>query len=181
MQTRFFGTAVVGLIGAIIGSFSMMLYASSHFTNVAGPNHTLPALSAAPLTSGGSDQDRIISAVKRVEPSVVSLLVTVNGSRLVPLDPFSQLFGGGGPSVRRPIQERASGSGFVFSKSGLIVTNAHVVPKGVSNITVVFANGDRVPGHLYSSNPAVDLALVKVDGYAKLPPPVEFADSTKLA
>jgi len=180
MKTRFFGTAVVGLIGAIIGSFSMMLFASTHFTNVAGPNNSLPALSAAPLTSSGSDQDRIIAAVKHVEPSVVSLLVTVNGSRLVPLDPFSQLFGGGGPSVRQRVQERASGSGFVYSKSGLIVTNAHVVPKGVSNITVVFANGDREPGHLYSSNPGIDLALVKVDGYAKLPPPIDFADSAKL-
>ena len=44
----------------------------------------------------------------------------------------------------------------------------------------MFANGDRVPGHLYSSDPAADLALVKVDGYAKLPPPIEFADSSKL-
>jgi serine protease Do len=181
MKTRFFGTAVVGLIGAIIGSFSMMLFASTHFTNVAGPNNTLPALSAAPLASGESDQDRIIAAVKHVEPSVVSLLVTVNGSRVVPLDPFSQLFGGGGPSVRQRVQERASGSGFVYAKSGLIVTNAHVVPKGVSSITVVFANGDRVPGHLFSSNPAIDLALVKVDAYAKLPAPIEFADSTKLS
>jgi S1-C subfamily serine protease len=181
MKTRFFGTAVVGLIGAIIGSFSMMLYASTHFTNVAGPNNTPPALSAAPLTTSGSDQDRIVAAVKHVEPSVVSLLVTVNGTRLVPLDPFSQMFGGGGPSVRQRVQERASGSGFVYTKSGLIITNAHVVPRGVSQITVVFGNGDRVPGHLYSSNPAIDLALVKVDGYAKLPPPVEFADSTKLS
>jgi S1-C subfamily serine protease len=37
-----------------------------------------------------------------------------------------------------------------------------------------------VAGHLFSSNPAADLALVKVDGYAKMPPPVEFADSTKV-
>jgi serine protease Do len=37
-----------------------------------------------------------------------------------------------------------------------------------------------VKGRVFSSNPAIDLALVKVDGYAKLPPPVEFADSGKL-
>ncbi len=40
---RFFGTAVVGLVGAILGSFSMMLFASTHFTNVAGPGNTPPA------------------------------------------------------------------------------------------------------------------------------------------
>ena len=183
MKTRFFGTAVVGLIGAILGSFSMMLYASSHFTNVAGPGNTPPVVNAAPLpASGGSDQERIVNAVKRVEPSVVSLLVTVNGTRVVPADPLSQFFGGGGagPVTRQRFQERASGSGFVYRSNGLILTNAHVVPKGVSSIMVVFSNGDHVPGHLYSSNPGTDLALVKVDGYGKLPPPVEFGDSAKL-
>jgi serine protease Do len=182
-MNRFFGTAVVGLIGAILGSFSMMLFASTHFTNVAGPGNTPPVVSAAPLTSsGGSDQERIVNAVKRVEPSVVSLIVTVNGTRMVPADPFSQFFGGGGqgPVTQQKFQERASGSGFVYRSNGLILTNNHVVPKGVSKITVVFANGDHVAGHVWSQNPAVDLALVKVDNYAKLPPPVEFGDSSKL-
>jgi serine protease Do len=179
---RFFGMAIVGLIGAILGSFSMMLFASTHFTNVAGPGNTPPLVSAAALpVSGGSDQERIVNAVKRVEPSVVSLLVTVNGTRVVPSDPLQQFFGGGGgPGVPQRFQERASGSGFVYRSNGLILTNNHVVPKGVSKITVVFANGDHVPGHVYSQNPAVDLALVKVDNYAKLPPPVEFGDSSKL-
>ena len=181
-MNRFFGTAVVGLIGAILGSFSMMLFASTHFTNVAGPGNTPPVVEAAPLTnSGGSDQERIVNAVKRVEPSVVSLLVIVNGTRMVPADPFSQFFGGSqGPATPQRFQERASGSGFVYRSNGLILTNNHVVPKGVSKITVVFANGDHVAGHVYSQNPAVDLALVKVDNYAKLPPPVEFTDSSKL-
>jgi S1-C subfamily serine protease len=182
MKTRFFGTAVVGLIGAILGSFSMMLYASSHFANIAGPGSTPPIVNAAPLPeSGGSDQERIVNAVKRVEPSVVSLIVTVNGSRLVPADPFSQFFGGGqGPVTRQRFQERASGSGFVYRSNGLILTNAHVVPTGTTTITVVFSNGDHIPGHVYSSNPGTDLALVKVDNYAKLPPPLEFGDSSKL-
>jgi S1-C subfamily serine protease len=174
--------AIVGLIGAIIGSFSMMLYASTHFAGVAGPGNTPPIVNAAPLliTAGTTDQDRIINAVKRVEPSVVALQVVVNGTQVVPIDPLSQMFGGGGPVQRQQVIERASGSGFIYSRDGLIVTNAHVVPRGTSKITVVFANGDRVPGHLFSSNPAADLALVKVDAYAKLPPPVEFADSSKV-
>ncbi|MEO7039222.1 MAG: trypsin-like peptidase domain-containing protein [Candidatus Elarobacter sp.] len=176
------GTAIIGLIGAIIGSFSMMLYASTHFAGVAGPGNTPPVVNAAALTAGGTtDQERIINAVKRVEPSVVALQVVVNGTQYVPQDPLSQFFGGnGGPVIRQRVQERASGSGFVYSKDGLIVTNAHVVPKGTSKITVVFANTDRVTGHLYASNPAADLALIKVDGYAKLPPPVQFADSSKV-
>jgi len=191
MNSRLLGTAIIGLVGAVIGSFSMMLYASTHFAGVAGPDHQPPSLSAAPLYSGGSDQDRIISAVKRVEPSVVALVVTVNGQQVVPPDPFSQFFGGGnGPTAPRVqhFHAQASGSGFVFSRSGssgLIVTNAHVVspPRNigtVSKIDILFANGDRVPGHVYSANVGADLALVKIDNYGKIPPPVEIADSDKL-
>jgi S1-C subfamily serine protease len=182
MKSRFFGTLVVGLIGAIIGSFSMMIFASTHFANVAGPNNTPPNLSAAPLPAGGgSDQDRIISAVKRVTPSVVALNVVINGRVYVPADPFSAMLGG--PSVGRlqTIRQRASGSGFVINRDGMIVTNAHVVPAGTTSIEAVFFNGDHVKAHVFSRNPAADLALVKVDNYAKLPPPVELGDSDKLS
>ena len=47
-----------------------------------------------------------------------------------------------------PFHEQASGSGFVYSELGLILTNDHVV-HGASKIEVVFDNGDRVPGHIY--------------------------------
>jgi S1-C subfamily serine protease len=187
VKNRFLPTAIVGLVGAIVGSFSMMLYASTHFANVAGPGNSPPAVSAAPLASAGSDQDRIISAVKRVQPSVVALNVTVNGQQVVPTDPFAQFFGQQSPERVQRYRARASGSGFVYSRSGdggFIVTNAHVVrpPNGgnVSSIQVVFQNGDRQPGHVFSMNVGADLALVRVDGYGKMPPPVEIADSNKL-
>jgi S1-C subfamily serine protease len=130
MNSRLLGTLIVGLVGAIVGSFSMMLYASTHFAGVAGPNNQPPSLAAAPLGSGGDDEQRIISAVKRVEPSVVALNVTVNGQQVVPMDPFAQFFGGQSPQRIQHFRAQASGSGFVYSRSGssgLIVTNAHVV------------------------------------------------------
>ena len=101
MKSRVFGTAVVGLTGAIVGSFSMMLYASTHFAGVAGPGNNPPSVSAAPLPAGSSDQERIINAVKRVEPSVVALTVVLNGTRIVPADPFSAMFGGPSAALYR--------------------------------------------------------------------------------
>jgi len=175
-RSRVFPSLIIGLIGAVLGSFAMMVYASTHFATVAGPGNTPPALSAAPI-AGGSDQDRIIAAVKRVAPSVVALSVVVNERQFIPADPFG-LFGDQGRvrTFRRP----ASGSGFVYSKDGLIITNARVVPKGVTKIEVLFENGDRIPAKVYGRNVGADVALVKVDNYAKLPPPVEFANSSKL-
>jgi serine protease Do len=184
---RVLPTLIVGLAGAVIGSFSMMLYASTHFAGVAGPGNTPPSVNAAPMLTAGDDQSRIVSAVKRVAPSVVAINVTVNGQQVVPLDPFAQFFGQQGPERVQRFRARASGSGFVYSRTGdggMIVTNAHVVrpPSGssVSSIQVVFQNGDRVPGHVFASNIGADLALVKVDSYTKVPPPVEIADSSKL-
>ncbi len=186
-KMRILPALIVGLVGAIIGSFSMMLFASTHFAGVAGPGNTPPSVVAAPLTSGGSDQDRIISAVKRVAPSVVALNVSVNGQQVVPTDPFAQFFGQqSAPRIQR-YKARASGSGFVYSRDGnsaLIVTNAHVVrpPNGaaVSDIQVVFQNGERAPGKVYAANIGADLALVKVEGVHDVPPPVEIADSSKV-
>ncbi len=126
MSKRVIPTVIVGLMGAIIGSFVMMLYASTHFTNVAGPNHTPPAVAAAPL-SGVSDQDRIVSAVKRTKASVVAITETVNGQEVVPIDPLiQQFFGQQGPGIVQKYKGQASGSGFVYDTKGDIVTNAHV-------------------------------------------------------
>ncbi len=185
MKNRVMPTLIVGLVGAIAGSFMMMLYASTHFANVAGPNHTPPAVVAAAPLTGVSDQDRIVSAVKRTKASVVAITETINGQQVIPVDPFvQQFFGQQGPGVVRPYKGSASGSGFVYDDQGDIVTNAHVVnaPNGakISNLTVVFANGDRIPAHVVSVNLGADLAVIKVDHYAKLPPPLPLADSDKL-
>ena len=180
VKNRVMPTLIVGLAGAVIGSFMMMLYASSHFGGPSGPAQTPPAFASAPLT-GVSDQDRIVSAVKRTKPSVVAITETINGQQVVPVDPF---FGNMGPGIVQPYRGKASGSGFVYDSQGDIVTNAHVVnpPSGarLSNLTVVFANGDRQPAHVVSVNLGVDLAVIKVDHYAKLPPPLDLADSDKL-
>jgi serine protease Do len=184
VKNRVLPTLIVGLVGAVIGSFLMMLYASSHFGGATGPNRTPPAIAAVPL-SGVSDQDRIVSAVKRTKSSVVAITEQVNGQEVVPADPFfQQFFGGQGPGVVQPYHGQASGSGFVVDDRGDIVTNAHVIqpPSGghVTKLTVVFANGDHVPAHVVAANIGADVGLIKVDNYGKLPPPLDLADSSKL-
>lgn len=183
MKNRLMPTAIVALVGAIVGAFVMMLYASTHFSNIAGPDGTPPAVSAAPL-SGGSDQERIVNAVKRTKPSVVAIAVTVNGKQYIPVDPLLQQFFGQGPNVARPFSGKASGSGFVFDDKGDIVTNAHVVrpplPNAqVSDITVTFPNNTRVKAKLVAADVGADLAVIRVDTKS-LPPPLNLADSDKL-
>jgi serine protease Do len=184
VNNRILPSIIIGLVGAVVGSFLMMLYASSHFGGATGPDRTPPAVAAVPL-SGVSDQDRIVSAVKRTKSSVVAITEQVNGQQVIPADPFfQQFFGGQGPGIVQPYRGEASGSGFVIDSAGDIVTNAHVLqpPNGgkVTKLTVVFANGDRVPAHVVAYNLAADVGMIRVDHYGKLPPPLDLADSSKL-
>jgi S1-C subfamily serine protease len=184
MKSRVLPTLIIGLVGAVIGSFLMMLYSSSHFGGATGPDRTPPAIAAVPL-SGVSDQDRIVSAVKRTKSSVVAITEEVNGQEVIPADPFfQQFFGGQGPGIVQQYRGEASGSGFVIDAQGDIVTNAHVLqpPTGgkVTKLTVVFANGDHVPAHILAYNLAADVGILRVDNYSKLPPPLELADSSRL-
>ncbi|MBV9332766.1 MAG: trypsin-like peptidase domain-containing protein [Candidatus Eremiobacteraeota bacterium] len=185
VNNRILPTVIIGLVGAVIGSFLMMLYSSSHYGHATGVDRTPPAVAAVPL-SGVSDQDRIVSAVKRTKGSVVAITEEVNGQQVIPADPFfQQFFGGqGGPGIVQPYRAQASGSGFVVDDRGDIVTNAHVLqpPNGgkVTKLMVVFANGDRVPAHVIAYNLAADVGLLRVDHYGKLPPPLQLADSSKL-
>ncbi|HTC11281.1 MAG TPA: trypsin-like peptidase domain-containing protein [Acetobacteraceae bacterium] len=54
------------------------------------------------------------------------------------------------------------GSGFIVDPSGMIVTNYHVIA-GAYAITVMFADGTRVPATLVGAATGVDIAVIKVD------------------
>jgi S1-C subfamily serine protease len=172
MRTREILTPLfIGVIGVAVGASAVRLDSA----------HNGSITPAAAYAGSEDDQQRIVEAVKHVEPSVVALDVSINGTRVIPTDPFGGFFGPSFDTGSRlmPFREQASGSGFVYSSSGLIVTNDHVV-HGASKIEVVFANGDRAPGRIFSEDRAADLALVQVDHYAKLPPPVTFGSSKEV-
>ena len=62
-------------------------------------------------------------------------------------------------------QGQATGSGFVVSKDGLIVTNDHVVD-GATRVRVVVGTGKQAQdATVVGADPSRDLALLKVDGH----------------
>ena len=62
-----------------------------------------------------------------------------------------------------------SGSGFVVSSDGLIVTNAHVVGRNAW-VSVYFVDGQIYGGQVLGRNESIDLAVVKVDSQQQFQP-----------
>ncbi len=62
----------------------------------------------------------------------------------------------------------SSGSGVISSADGLILTAAHVV-QGAEEITVVFPNGEQVPGKVLGANFSKDIAMVQINGKGPWP------------
>ncbi|HEY3375634.1 MAG TPA: trypsin-like peptidase domain-containing protein [Candidatus Aquicultor sp.] len=82
-----------------------------------------------------------------------------------------------------PQQNEADGSGFIVDKSGLIVTNAHVVQDSntTSNkITVLLSNNEEVSAKLLGTDPSTDLALLKIDPAGKNLKVLDLGNSSKL-
>ena len=68
-----------------------------------------------------------------------------------------------------------SGTGFVYSEDGYIVTNNHVV-QGGSDFEVVFSTGDRLRATLIGTDVDSDLAVIKVDNIPAGVEPLPLAD-----
>lgn len=65
---------------------------------------------------------------------------------------------------------KASGSGFIVSRDGLIITNAHVLEDAPATVTVILEDGKRLPANVigFAKN-GLDLAAIKIRHQRNLP------------
>jgi Do/DeqQ family serine protease len=118
---------------------------------------------AAPLPGQG-DQNFIAKAVEKVGPAVVRIDAARTVRARVPAifnDPFfRQFFGADIPESRTRV-ERGTGSGFIISNDGIILTNSHVVD-GTSTVTVLLKDGRTLQGKVLGQDSLTDVAVVKI-------------------
>lgn len=118
-----------------------------------------------------SRQTAITRAVAVASPAVVSINV-IEVQRVRYRDPFAspffEQFYGRRRSRVYERQVQGLGSGFILSPDGYIVTNDHVAGNA-TKITVALHDGTTLDGRLVGTDPATDLALVKVDSPEPLP------------
>ena len=95
--------------------------------------------------------------------STVNSVVSINCSAV-----STNIFG-------QQTESASSGSGFIYTADGYIVTNQHVVANA-SSINVTLYNGDTYPATLVGSDSDYDVAVLKID--AKDLPAVTLGSST---
>jgi Do/DeqQ family serine protease len=164
---------LVGALGTVIGSQLIPDRSLSPQPSIA----QLPA----PLPSQG-DANFIAKAVERVGPAVVRIDAsrTVRSQRPAIFDDpfFRDFFGGQIPEGRpRTRVQQGTGSGFILSADGMILTNAHVVD-GATAVNVVLKDGRRFQGKVMGQDTLTDVAVIKIQAGGL--PTVREGDSDKL-
>jgi serine protease Do len=126
--------------------------------------------------NGSSDEDLIITAVERVSPAVVSIIATkdlpvINRSYGDGDSFFRQFFPQLFPQAtpvpsQRDTQPRqvGSGSGFIVTANGHVLTNRHVVEDEDASYTVVMNDGSKHAAKVLALDTVHDVAILKIDG-----------------
>lgn len=121
------------------------------------------------------EQEATIRAIKKVMPSVVSIIV-YDEEELLLIDLST-----GQQSKKTEKVKKGSGTGFIISADGLILTNKHVVGSAEeksAQYQVVLNSGKEYYAQLIGKDPINDLAVLKI--FDKNLPSVELGDSDKL-
>lgn len=140
----------------------------------AAPAGTTPRESLPTATDGNF----VSAAVEKVGPAVVRIDASRTVANRLPdgfNDPFFERFFGSESPSRRV--ERGTGSGFIISSDGRILTNAHVVD-GADKVKVTLKDGRSLEGRVMGTDPVTDVAVIKVD--AKELPTVALGNSDEL-
>jgi S1-C subfamily serine protease len=157
--------AIVALSIILLVVLGVGLFAGWQFgrtsTSTGGANSSVATLqpgtgpqSTVPSLTGNNEQAVREAVIAKVRPAVVEVNVTTQ-------------------------QGGAIGSGVIIDGRGYIVTNNHVV-NGAQSMTVTLYDGTNLPAKLVGTDPADDLAVVKITPPSKGLTVAQIGDSSKL-
>ncbi|MDZ7964637.1 MAG: HhoA/HhoB/HtrA family serine endopeptidase [Nostoc sp. DedSLP03] len=141
-------------------------YLAGHSQQVSenASNLAVSRVNAAPPIPAGTDPNFVTQVVQKVGPAVVR----IDSSRTVKTqlpdefnDPLFQRFFGSQIPQQQDRVERGTGSGFIISADGRILTNAHVVD-GADTVTVTLKDGRSFKGKVLGKDELTDVAVVKI-------------------
>ena len=148
---------------------------------VQAANRALPPAAA----SLQSLSEAFASVAEHVKPSVVYIKsgrTPETSRRDVPrpeIPPGFERFFRGFPPLQEPRFQEGSGSGFVVSKDGYILTNNHVVD-GSDQVTVRLLDRREFKAKIVGTDPNTDIAVLKIDATNLVPAPLGNSSAARV-
>jgi serine protease Do len=164
MRNKIMSYIIVGVICSTLGGIgsgivTMKMMENTNTTDTkSAPKATTTKSdsdsSAKLITTNATENLSIPEIVKKVSPSVVAISTQSSAGEGV-------------------------GTGMIFSETGNILTNYHVI-KGAKSIKVMLSDGNEVSAKVVNFDEAADVAVIKLPDNTKIPGVAEFGDSDKL-
>jgi Do/DeqQ family serine protease len=189
--SRWFKALTLALYALAFLSLGIYLRGALTIPSPAGSSPTrgvFGPLPASTLREGGAaPENPFVRVAEMVTPAVVNISTVTTGKGRSPSELFHPFgnepffrdffdrFFEGMPRHRR---QTSLGSGVIIDRSGLILTNNHVI-KDADEITVKFANKQEAKGKVVGTDPKSDLAVIRVSTKEDLPV-VALGDSERL-
>jgi len=131
-----------------------------------------------------TQEEAVVKVVNEASPAVVSVIISkedpvyeIYYEQINPLFPEIQV-----PKYRQNGTEKkevGSGTGFIVSEDGTILTNKHVVLDEKAYYTVVTSDGKKFDAKVLALDPVQDLAIIKIEPGDAMPA-LKLGDSDKL-
>ena len=171
--------ALVALVAFLVGLIIAGEFTPGPVVSTASHGAPVGALAArTPSRAAGSSVVNFADIAERINAAVVNVDATSSKTSRDPrfrrtpddLDPPREFDG----------PRQGSGSGFLIDRDGFILTNFHVID-GAERITVTLADGRAFRGEVVGTDPAIDVALIRIPGSPDLPEaPLGNSDSLRV-
>lgn len=198
MWKNVLGLVLVAAIstGAAVGTSAYLANKNQQMYSTGNPAATFnQPFRLAGLNSVAAENTDFTKAAESTVHGVVHIKATTNAKQYADdggnrgggnpqyVDPFEYFFGfggrGGGGNFQRPQPQPrvGSGSGVIISTDGYIITNNHVID-GADELEVTLNDNRKYAAKLIGTDPATDIALIKID--EKDLPTIPFGNSEVL-
>ncbi len=167
-----FGSALIG--GAVVAAFFAAAVSAGWIESDSSSPGTIPASLATPVVDKESEDTTVVNQIYRHDGQGVAFIEATEAPEETasPFNPFGEEEQRGGGI--------ATGSGFVIDSEGHILTNNHVV-EGATKISVKLGSSSAThTAEVVGTDPASDIALLKVEAPADQLHPLALGDSSKV-
>jgi len=176
---------VLGLLFAGLLDLPKNSLAQGAGTRLTSSQPAISQVTAPPLPAArplAELSDAFAAVAEHIRPSVV--FVKSARRQQVARNPrvpqgFEPFFGFPQERGRPPSLERGSGSGFVVSADGYILTNNHVVD-GAESVKVRLLDGREFPARVIGNDANTDVAVIKIEAKGLTPAPLGVSSTTRV-